>query len=416
MNPLRSQPARLGLLLLATGLTVSFRSAKESEDGAMFGCDPTLIHDWDGDGERDYAVGAPFAYERRGHPRGAVVIVSGKTFEPITIMQGAEQIDSIGRQLVALADMDGDGHGEVGVGGDDLFQVYGHEGKVLWSMEESSTCLASSWDVNADSLPDVLVRRGTTLGILSAKDGEWLGNFAEITGNGLVLEQQDCIEVLGDLDEDGFDDFVVVPCKSAALHVYSGRKGTKLASLMMLEGMSRDSLSGFSATCYDIDSDGQKDIILGMPNWRRNGGVLAFAKGDDRVLAIHAFEEDPLNVSFEGGYCVRMVDVAGVGPVLIAGVHGFPNSLVRAFLFDGSVLWTLTLADALASIGAGQEIYDFGTETEVVPDRDGDGSMDILTGTSQWMMGGNTHPGRLFLVSSKTGNVLAGLKEEDCLH
>ncbi len=62
----------LGLTFLVVGLTLSSRSVPQSQDRAMFGCDPSLVDDWDADGVQDFAVGAPFAYTRRGSARGPV--------------------------------------------------------------------------------------------------------------------------------------------------------------------------------------------------------------------------------------------------------------------------------------------------------------------------------------------------------
>ena len=91
---------------------------------------------------------------------------------------------------------------------------------------------------------------------------------------------------LGDVDQDGFDDFIVGrpagdcvggPCLSGSAGVYSGLTGAVLHNLSM--GVANDGFGttvafGWSlAVLGDVDGDGGSDLIIGAPWWNDQAGA-----------------------------------------------------------------------------------------------------------------------------------------------
>src|SRR5262249_56641170 len=90
-----------------------------------------------------------------------------------------------------------------------------------------------------------------------------------------------CVNRVGDLDNDGYEDFIVGASNygnngEGAAFVYSGATGTQLAFLT--GSQSNDRFGAAVEGRIDIDNDGYPDILVGAPrNGADAGKVLAYS-------------------------------------------------------------------------------------------------------------------------------------------
>jgi hypothetical protein len=168
-----------------------------------------------------------------------------------------------------------------------------------------------------------------------------------------------------------------------------------------------------------MDGDGELDVVLGMPEWKHCGGILAFRRGENQVIGAHEIVRSDVrsDESLSSGYGVRVIDLPDRRTVIVIGMDGFLFPAIRAYAdLEGTVLWETSVEEVLVGIGQRLEVFDFGDEITVVPDQDGDGVADLLTGTSQMHMGGNIHRGAFAcILSGQTGKVLRVLPETEAL-
>jgi hypothetical protein len=109
----RGRPARVYLLSGKDGCVL--RTYTPREHGGSFGWYVARVDDLDGDGRPDLAVGGPAAADADGTMVGGAWVVSSATGKELHHWQGTDRRGGFGNIVAAVADLDGDGKGEIAV-------------------------------------------------------------------------------------------------------------------------------------------------------------------------------------------------------------------------------------------------------------------------------------------------------------
>jgi len=209
----------------------------------------------------------------------------------------------------------------------------------------------------------------------------------------------------GDVDRDGYEDFVIgAPFSttkgpdSGHVYVLSGKDGATLIS----DSVAASELLGFSVSkAGDFDQDGYADVVVGAPFWNGSRGYARLYSGRTRTVK-HTWFGDTGSSGF-GSAVAGAGDFNGDGyPDVIVGApsadyKGTDSGMVRVFSGKTSdPLWTMAWA---AQERAGQSVATAG-------DVDQDGYDDVLVGAP----GNSSIKGVVRVISGRTHAVLHELR------
>jgi hypothetical protein len=168
-------PADRGRVYLVSGRDGSvLRTYAPREAVESFGWYVATVDDLDADGRADVAVGAPFAANADGAMAGGAWVLSSATGRQLHAWKGTDRRGGFGGVVAAVADLDGDGKGEIAVaapGTEDQTRTLPGElriyssasGKELrrWSGSQPgelfARMVATAGDLDADGVGDVAI-------------------------------------------------------------------------------------------------------------------------------------------------------------------------------------------------------------------------------------------------------------------
>lgn len=417
--------------------------------------------DVDGDGVRDFVVGAPWEGFLGGDCTSTVYVASADTFGTFPSAASAEIVDLeecslAGHSVAGNGDLNGDGFDDVVVGVPNSLESDPEGGRALVffgplhakvSAHDADIDLVSTWGeaqfgyglltTPFHDSPDAALMVGAPAGVLhGTRPGEvyiWVspdpGDRTELSADVTIVGSQLSGEgtmspATGDLTGDGFDEVVVSEASESSLAPYAGVVyvvgGDELQATefmvdhMELYSSQKGSLAGRSlAVVPDTDGDGYADLLIGGTldeqvatrggkAWLVHGPITASADLDERADA---------TVSPEQGYDWLGHQVSDAGDLDGDGRSDLAISAPRDFyfggdlpgkvyLFSGTIEGSVTGADADLVL-AGDEVGDWaGGGMEAGFDANGDGDPDIIVGAANATNdAGEEYAGRVYLVT-----------------
>ena len=185
--------------------------------------------DIDADGCADILVGAPNGklFSLFGRERGRAYVYSGRTGALITLLSSKLGGADFGGSVGGLGDLDGDGHPEIGIGGQDddvdrgvLIVYSSKEWKPRLTLEGGSWAFGGSFcaidDINGDGVPDIAVgdrladtpedRDTGSVGLFCGSTGALLRSWH---GPAKFASLGSAVAPACDLDGDGLRDLLV---------------------------------------------------------------------------------------------------------------------------------------------------------------------------------------------------------------
>ncbi|MBL9120671.1 MAG: FG-GAP repeat protein [Phycisphaerae bacterium] len=379
-----------------------------------FGGEVRGIADVNGDGAGDILAAALYDVHA-GPAYGAVYVLSGATGEVIRmhVPQGFVT-HYYGTALVDVPDLDDDGVNDYCIGdpwrdvgrdeGAGGFEIYsGASGALIHSRQSPVPHQGAHFGRSLAVVPDfvspghhalivgepgAVPAFASRVHIYSLDTFELLATYIDPAG---PAANNFGMSVAGfpDADGDGRGDFAVgAPSASflglqhvGRLHVYTG--GTLVNSIYPLNIAEGVFFAHSLAGCSDMTGDGRGDIIVGSPDESPNGvlsaGCVYIVSGASASVATFATEEPPQAMGLLGFDVAALPDRDGDGrPEWLAGASGRDDSVNPPMGRIRSNAWPHRVdgpADALD--------FRFGRVVASVPDLNGDGHADLVTG-NEW--------------------------------
>ncbi|MFT7619008.1 MAG: hypothetical protein ACI97A_002656 [Planctomycetota bacterium] len=379
-----------------------------SQAGDQFGTSLDVLPGGGGDFLADIVVGASGA-DSNGIDSGNVSTFNGfSPFMNSTQFNGSNPNDFLGGAVAGAGDVNGDGFDDyiAGARGDNTngndagsaTVISGFDHSVLYVFHGDTSDSWFGWavdgagDVNGDGFDDLIVGalHDATMGpgtgmfrIFSGLDGQVL-----LTKHGVapVFNLGSSVSALGDLDQDGFDDFVVGARstgtngpQSGSAHVYSGSTGTVMFTF---NGGSAFAQFGSSVSCAgDVNGDGVNDIVVGAPT---DNSTSLFRAG--RVRIYSGVDGSIIQTLFGNAAQGKFgLSVDGVGDVNRDGfddiIVGSPSNQ-NVGLFAGNARVFSGADGSILHNIKGSPGIQLGNSVAGTGDVNGDGSPDYLVGTS----------------------------------
>lgn len=266
--------------------------------GDGFGRALGSVGDFNQDGYEDIVVGAPWNAAGGAEAGRAYLYLGGATPDPFTelIMTGEAAGDQLGHAVASAGDFNNDGYADLIVGayhndagGAEAGRAYLYLGGMTpdtspdaiftgpATLRNLGWSVGTAGDVNGDGYDDLIL--GAVGDSSDANQPGWaylyLGGASPDTTPDLVLTGEamgdrfgTSVGTTGDIDGDGYDDFLVGAVHaggdSGRVYVYHGGPGLDAVPDLVLTGEAAGDLFGISAaTGGDVNGDGYDDVIVG---------------------------------------------------------------------------------------------------------------------------------------------------------
>jgi hypothetical protein len=373
-----------GTVYLYSGATGALlRTVSSTSKGSQLGTSLANLGDLDGDGVADLAVGAP-AFKTNGSPLGLAVIYSGATGSVLAQWTGASPNGYFGTVVGDAGDVDGDGLRDLLVveeadatSGTASGTVRIFSTKTLLALQQwvlgphaYDWNAAVAGDVNGDGTVDIIANNikwpwtyippyTYYVGGVWIIDGATGTQLVSLT-NFFLLSNGIC--GAGDVDGDGFDDFVYsLDWPSSESRVISGKTG---AVLVRAPGIAVSMRSG-----VDMNGDGVSELAVGVPS---DSSVKGYGSGAAKIF-------DPVGQTFlAASYGDTRIDLLGEAVALLDDVDG--DGTRDLLVGTGGNSFSLGVARILSGVDGselrshrGAALLDsYACSVAALPDLDGD--------------------------------------------
>ncbi|MBT3029354.1 MAG: hypothetical protein B6D72_15230 [gamma proteobacterium symbiont of Ctena orbiculata] len=410
-------PLLLGLMLLASGCSISYSTEVDSEQkisassgnfdgdldsGDQFGSAIATIGDLEGDGVSDLAVGAPFD-DDSGENRGAVWVLfmdsdgSVDSEQKISADAGGfdgtlDDEDQFGSAIAPLGDLNNDGFLDIAVGAP-LDDDGGSDKGAVWIL-----FLNGEGGVESEQK-------------ISDDDGDFPGDLDDDDQFGRALA------AIGDLNRDGVNDLAVAAPndddggtdRGAVWILFMNSDGT-VSSVQKISsdrgGLDRDPENedrfGSALTeIGDLDDDGVVDLAVGVSGdddgGSDRGGLWILFLNDDgsvdsmrRITQTRGGFEGSLSDNDQFGNAVSNlgdINDDGIVDLAVGAKRSDDGGAERGAVWilfmeiNGEVISSTKLSDTEGNFGGDLDSGDhFGSALAHLGDLDGDGIGDIVVG------------------------------------
>lgn len=387
------------------GSTQMGRQGGRPLQGSRLGRAVLAIADLNGDGVREVAVGAPVKTLLGRFGAGAVVILDGAKGWVLSYWM-PEDRTGIGHTLAPAPDVDGDGLEDVLVGFEHgaVTEIRSADGgAVLGVIPEESTSVFATGDLDGDGVGEFLVPKGEHWRVYSSRPGDSTEPLLR-----LPAPTHGTFFPLGELGEggeaDGLVDGLVVDESAVAVRSAQGLT-------LGYEGVDGSWLEGLQGV---VNQAVRADEVLALFAWGAPGksevSLVPIAEGSgtsSTPIAPVFGSQAGSRLRFGYEMCpADDLDGDGARDFAIASQAAAFTAGAAAFSSaDGSLLWKAVWTDAGATSRVALESFD---------DIDGDGVGDILAGTSDAFWHGRVLAyGSVRLLSGATGKELWVLEERD---
>jgi FG-GAP repeat len=262
-------------------------------NGDLFGHAVSGSGDFNRDGWSDVVVGAAGGGKNGG---GYIRVFSGRTGGILGTFHGDAKGNTFGRYLSFAGDVNKDGYDDVIAGakfggknnGGYVRVISGRDGSTLYTIhgdsagDESSRVGAA--DVDNDGHADLIIgaagddNNGSQSGsvrVISGKSGK---NLYNLNGDRAYDYFGSTVAGTGDLNRDGFEDFVVgavvANTNTGYARVFSGKDGKELYTF---RGKVKGDRFGHVRAAGDVNADGISDFVVGAPQQRATPAGKGYA-------------------------------------------------------------------------------------------------------------------------------------------
>jgi FG-GAP repeat protein len=357
-------------LLLAMGLVVSTVGRATGQDvlldipgpaGTTSQADAGAgVGDWNGDGVIDLAIGAPHDATTAADG-GAVRIHSGKDGSVLLLIPGESGGDLFGFPVVRTPDLNGDGIADFAVG-----------------------ALGASYS-------------GVATGSVYLLDGSTGARLHRIDGPAGHVTFGSPLGPTGDLDGDGICDLLIGETDQGdVVHLFSGAIGSLLFDL---KGLSGDGFGAAACAISDLDGDGARDILVGVPY---HYDVLGHRVGAAYVLSSRT------GAYLRTHYGKYQFESLGAGVASLGDLDGDGIEEYAIAAMTDPKLWGGMVQVVSGATGSLLAQIDTTSRSELIlpqvinaGDLNGDGANDCAIG-GYWIDAAGSYHAAAFLVSGKT--------------
>ena len=389
----------------------------------VFGESVSGAGDVNGDGFDDLIVGAP-GDDNNGSNSGSARVFSGVDGSVLYTLHGDAGGDFFGTSVSDAGDVNGDGVDDLIVGATVSVQTIrveyarvfsGADGSILYTFFGDSlgnffgSSVSGAGDVNSDGFDDLIVgapradNNGLSSGtarVFSGANGSVLYDFdGDSSNNWFGIS----VSGAGDVNGDGFDDFIVGASRAAGggiARVFSGSNGSVLYDFDSNDSSNVPDDFGVSVSGVgDVNGDGVPDFVVGAENGGSNfqvhGHVRLFVSritatepsvtGDfdlDGDVDLEDLDRYIGNIGESASGDLELLDLDGDGTVGANDFEQHYETLVETsnggrgtFAGDANLDGTVTvLGDAFALIGnLGRSVTSWADG-----DFNGDGTVNVL--------------------------------------
>lgn len=409
---------------------------ESNQPDAQFGFSVKGAGDVNGDGFSDVVVGA-FLYDKPEKDEGAAFVYHGSAAGigagVVTTLESNQATAYFGYSVSAAGDVNGDGFGDVVIGGFLYDNVENAEGgafiyygspngigngiaKLLEVNQigaQFGASVAAAGDVNGDGYADVIIganlfdngqgNEGAAFVYQGSATGLDATPISTQEGNQNNAYLGSAVASAGDVNGDGFSDIVAgTPGydkgqidEGAAFVWLGGARSIKEAAVTTLEMNIPNSQFGWDvASAGDVNGDGFGDVIVSANNYdggqTQEGAAFVFHGSSQGLTAIPAttLESDQNLASLGKVSSAGDVNGDGFGDVVI-GVPLYDNPIGNegaAFIFYGSQQG-IDKAKKTTLLGSQFE-GNFGGSVSCAGDVNKDGYSDVIIGEPGYDVGG----------------------------